>query len=393
MRILFFTHLFPSESDPLSGVFNLSRVKALIRRGHSVQVAKPVTLTPPIKLLLPPRTAELKAFLRTIDYRVYRYKDIEVQPLGWIPIPKFFSWYHQVTSMHLCISGKMKRVLDRFSPDLVITSVMHPEGTYSKYIKLIINVPLFSIAEGSEVLLDTTRYRQFEKIVQVVNSFPDINIFVSPKMLEEASSRATFRHARVIKNGYEQDFFNYTGDAKNSSASVCRLVTVGNFDWIKAHDVLLSTVRELEGVNLTIIGAGILAADYRKFLDANKLQHRVSIKGFIDNSVLGNYLRTFDLFCFPSRSESFGVAAVEAMACGLPVVATRVGEMPELIREGFNGYFCDRDSVESLKISIMKAIKTRWDKRAIAGFVRDNYSWGKWAAEIEQLFGETSKPC
>jgi glycosyltransferase involved in cell wall biosynthesis len=61
-------------------------------------------------------------------------------------------------------------------------------------------------------------------------------------------------------------------------------------------------------------------------------------RGVMNSGQVADFLRDMDCFYFPSMSESFGIAAVEAMSTGLPVVASAVGGLPEVIRDGTNGY-------------------------------------------------------
>ena len=60
------------------------------------------------------------------------------------------------------------------------------------------------------------------------------------------------------------------------------------------------------------------------------------------------FLSASDLFLLPSAQESFGLAALEAMACEVPVVASRVGGLPEIIDDGVTGYVCEPDAVDAM---------------------------------------------
>jgi N-acetyl-alpha-D-glucosaminyl L-malate synthase BshA len=61
-----------------------------------------------------------------------------------------------------------------------------------------------------------------------------------------------------------------------------------------------------------------------------------------------SWLSTADLFLLPSAQESFGLAALEAMACEVPVIASRVGGLPEVIDDGVTGFICDPDDLETM---------------------------------------------
>jgi glycosyltransferase involved in cell wall biosynthesis len=60
------------------------------------------------------------------------------------------------------------------------------------------------------------------------------------------------------------------------------------------------------------------------------------------------WLSSADLFLLPSSQESFGLAALEAMACEVPVIASRIGGLPEVITPGETGFICDPDDVEGM---------------------------------------------
>jgi N-acetyl-alpha-D-glucosaminyl L-malate synthase BshA len=105
-------------------------------------------------------------------------------------------------------------------------------------------------------------------------------------------------------------------------------------------------IREKVRAKLVLIGDGP---------DRSALEHRAIDEG-LDDAVdfvgeqidLVPWLSAADLFLLPSAQESFGLAALEAMACEVPVVASRVGGLPEIIDDGVNGYLCDPDDVSSM---------------------------------------------
>lgn len=70
-------------------------------------------------------------------------------------------------------------------------------------------------------------------------------------------------------------------------------------------------------------------------------------------SDVGNYLAACDLFLYPSRHEGLGSVLLDAMAFGLPVVATRAGGIPDLIREGVNGLLCEVDDIAGLTAAVL----------------------------------------
>ena len=97
--------------------------------------------------------------------------------------------------------------------------------------------------------------------------------------------------------------------------------------------------------------------------DLPRARAKVEELGIRDRVVfLGEYtpvqelLSCSDLFLLPSRSESFGLAALEAMACGSPVVASRVGGLPEVIMDGETGYLCEAGDIDEMAAASIKIL-------------------------------------
>ena len=79
---------------------------------------------------------------------------------------------------------------------------------------------------------------------------------------------------------------------------------------------------------------------------------------------IADYLGVSDIFLLPSELESFGLAALEAAACELPVIATRIGGIPEVVNDGESGYLSDVGDVEKMSADTLKLLND--DDRRIA---------------------------
>jgi glycosyltransferase involved in cell wall biosynthesis len=125
--------------------------------------------------------------------------------------------------------------------------------------------------------------------------------------------------------------------------------TAATLEYPKGVDVLLGAARELgDAVSVEIFGDGSRRPQLEREADRRRLNAR--FHGHVDG--LAERLRALDVFVLPSRAENFPVAALEAMAAGLPVVATRVGGVPELVVDGETGILVEPDDPAAMAAAI-----------------------------------------
>ncbi len=117
--------------------------------------------------------------------------------------------------------------------------------------------------------------------------------------------------------------------------------------------------------------------------------------GRVDQKELPSYYSAADLLVLPSAYESFGMAALEAMACGTPVVATRVGAMEEIIRSGSNGELVDGFDPSSIAEGVADWLRRRPGTALESTAIRRSvapYGWPRVAAEVLGVYAETKTP-
>jgi N-acetyl-alpha-D-glucosaminyl L-malate synthase BshA len=156
-------------------------------------------------------------------------------------------------------------------------------------------------------------------------------ISVIPNFLDCAAYRR--RHDAALRAQY----------AGNGEAIV---VHVSNFRPVKRVDVALEVfrgIRERMPARFLLIGDGPVREEIERLTVEHSLTRDVVLLG--EQQDLVPWLSIADLFLLPSAQESFGLAALEAMACEVPVVASKVGGLPEIIEDGVTGYVCPLDDV------------------------------------------------
>ena len=136
------------------------------------------------------------------------------------------------------------------------------------------------------------------------------------------------------------------------------LVHLSNFRPVKRiHDVIevFARVNRAVPARLMLIGDGPDRSDAEYLAREHNIQDRIHFVGKQDN--VNELLPLADLMLLPSEMESFGLAALEAMACSVPTISTRVGGVPELIDDGRNGLLFNVGDVEAMSAAAIALLK------------------------------------
>ena len=175
------------------------------------------------------------------------------------------------------------------------------------------------------------------------------------------------KEIEVIPNGVDLEVFSRDfsdeekDDLKNKldkKEGDIFLVTSSRLVHKNAVDDIISSLTYLpKNVSLLVIGKGEEGACLQRQANSLGLEKRVKFLGFVLQNELPKYFSVSDIFVRPSRSEGFGNSFIEAMASGLPVVATPVGGIVDFIDDRETGVFCSPDNPKSLAEAIMFLIK------------------------------------
>lgn len=181
------------------------------------------------------------------------------------------------------------------------------------------------------------------------------------------------------------------------------ILAVGRIEPLKGLDVLIQSLASMSGpaseqarVTLYIIGGDDRARPELDRLATVARQHgvteRVRFLGPRPHEELPHYYRAADVVAVPSFYESFGLVAVEAMACGTPVVASRVGGLASTIVDGRTGYLipwrCPEPFAEKFDLLFANAELRRALGAAARRRMEESYSWSGVAERVAQLYEE-----
>ncbi len=141
---------------------------------------------------------------------------------------------------------------------------------------------------------------------------------------------------------------------------------------------------------LLIIGKGNLEKELKKLAAKLKVAKNIIFYGEVPYTQLNNVLRGGDVFAFPSIWEPFGIAILDAMASGLPVVAARIGGIPEIVQNGRNGFLVDKKNPKQLANALLNVIENEKLRERMAHNAatdaKTKFTWDKIAEQTLEVY-------
>jgi len=289
------------------------------------------------------------------DERVYLHKVVT----GEYPL------FQQYTPYSLSLAVKIREVAEQYRLDLVHVHYAIPHAASAFLAKEMLKprrLPTMTTLHGTDITL-----------VGIMPSYYEITRFSIDKSdavtaVSEFLRRETVREFRterpieVIHNFVDTELFQ----PKASCAARDRLspngekvlMHISNFRKVKNLPVLLKVFQEVQQhvpARLALVGDGPERESTERQAEDMGIIDRVDFLG--DQEFVAELLPAADVFVLPSQHESFGLAALEAMACGVPVVGSRIGGLPEVIIHEETGYLCDPNDVPCMSAIVLGLLR------------------------------------
>lgn len=185
----------------------------------------------------------------------------------------------------------------------------------------------------------------------------------------------------------------------NSLRCPVRLLFVGGLIPQKGIITLLEMAEILSqrgiAFTLDIVGPGKDRPYVIDKLKTTKTKDKIIFHGAVAHDKVMKYYRNSDIFCFPSKEESFGNVLAEAMAAGLPVISSKAGAIPEVVEDGKTGILVEPGRADTFGDAVEFLINhpEKMRQMGIEGIrrVKENFTWEKTAERLEQIYVECLK--
>jgi len=200
------------------------------------------------------------------------------------------------------------------------------------------------------------------------------------------------RPIQVVTNAIEADAFSPAASNGRKASAELRLLTVARLTQRKGLQDLFRAMTELrqEPLRLTVQGTGSHQEALKELARTLGISDQVQFAGFCVREQLPSVYRQADVFVMPSLSESCSMAVLEAMACGLPIIACWVGGMAEYVEDGVNGLLVPPGDSQALAQAIRSLLHNASLRaemgRQSAAKARKDYSWERVTGEYLAIY-------
>ena len=268
-----------------------------------------------------------------------------------------------------------------------------------------LGIPVVSVSHGWTG--ETLRVRLYDALDRRVVRRMDKVVSVSEGQAEKLRRAGVSPHKTVvIRNGVDAERFTrpdpvYRDALISLFPSKCDVIVgaAGRLSPEKGFEILIdaaaTVVRDKPHVGFVVFGEGALRSALAERIERRGLQGSFVLAGF--RADLENYVPHFDLFALSSFTEGLPVAVLEAFAAGVPVVATAVGGVPEVVEHGVNGYCIEPGSPEALARKIVEVLANDRLRRRMGRNgrtrVMNEFTFDVMAKRYQRLFEELVVPC
>lgn len=385
MNVVSLSCVFPNAAETSLGLFvraRLERIAALAR----VTVVAPVLWFDYRKLAHPGGT---KAAIPAGGCDGL----LEVVHPRWIYVPGA----GVLTAMLLFVQllGPLYRLKKSGRCQLLDIHFGYPEGVAGCLLASVLRVPFTVTLRGAELLHG--RYRLRRAAMRFALRRASCVIAVSEQLRAFAIALGVDpARTRTIPNGVNASmFFPRESDAcrrkHNLRTDLPVVLTAGHLIELKGHQHVIRAVKQLadSGLPLQLVIAGggpsrgvrSFEAELRRLTNELGLENTVRFMGAVAPEMLAELMSAADVFCLASHREGWPNVLHEALACGTPAVATRVGAVESLVVSEKFGIVVEPADPTALAAALRNALRKEWDRRAIAEWAHSR-SWDQVATEV-----------
>ncbi len=349
-RLLTFSNLYPNARQPGLGLFVETRLQQLMQgRDYDARVVAPVPW-------FPFRSSYFGKYgvfagvpkVETRDgLRVLHPRYLHLPGVGMHTAPYLMAAAGLRSARKLATEG--------FAPDLVDAHYFYPDGVAAARVAKALALPLMITARGSDINLITEFSRPLKLMREAAAQSAAI-VAVSDALANRMNDLGfDGSKIHVIRNGVDLDYFSprpHDEARKSLGVSGRVLLSVGNLIELKGHHLVIEAIAQLPDTTLLIAGSGPLRDELQKQIELLGLSDRVRLVGQQGRDQLRTLYAAADMLVLASSREGLANVLLEAIASGLPVVATDVGGNGEVVSDPRAGVLTAQRTPESLAQSV-----------------------------------------
>lgn len=374
MKILILTNLFPTPWDPLRSAFNRQQFELLAER-HDVDILTAVDFRQRMRGV---RGTLAPSALRA-GYFTFVYP------------PRFGRSLHALCWL-LSLWLRHGRRLRKENYDCILVSWAYPDAAAVRRVARWLDIPYVVKVHGSDLNSQAEhalRRMQIRSALRAAAGVVAVSRALGDKAVEIGAAP---ERVQVIYNGVDGALFA-PGSQTRARVRLAwpergRVVLfIGNLkagkgclDLLEALPKVLATHSD---TRLVYVGDGPCRKRLVERAVALDCSEHVQCVGAIEHASLGDWFRAADLLCLPSYNEGVPNVVLEAMSCGIPVVATRVGGIPEVV-PAFAGTLVPAGEPATLSQALVQTLDGRWDSQRIHAHARE-FNWRKNVDKLDAI--------
>jgi glycosyltransferase involved in cell wall biosynthesis len=377
-RVILLSNLFPTPSDPTRGVFTLQIAKEMAS-SCELTVVCPLPWFPRL-----PASASFQEYNRFSRVPSgYEIDGIRVVSPKYPLLPVISEWIHPLL-MFPTLYAAVRTIVRRTGCDAINVHWLYPDGVAASWIGRTLHLPVVQTALGSDVNNFFNELVKRPLILRALRHARRVTVVSADLKGRIAANGVPEGKIDVIPNGVNTQHFFVQDRARcrgqvNVPAGRKMILYVGRLVEVKGVIHLLEAAAKLREIRpdflLCLVGDGPKRPEYEAFVASHDLGGCVLFAGKKGHADIPAWLGACDLLCLPSLAEGCPNVILEALAAGRPVVASRVGGIPDMITES-NGALVEPGDAGSLCAALGRVLDTPWDAEGLRRAVLP-FSWAR----------------